>query len=267
MYGIGIVAVSGEHGPDADPVATEPLYVLGVAPGSPADRQGIRAGDVITTVNGSAPYVAGVLSPGVLNLLNQHYPQADEVRLTLRRPADGRVRTVALRPVIHPATPPEVASKLIGDVGYVSLPGFMGGAADRVLTAIADLRAKNPRMRGVVLDLRDNGGGSPDEVNRLLAAFVHGKTTAYLCDVKGACVESRTDDSVALVNLKLVTPGAAPPGPRPRTDRQGGRPARPLRPADREGPVHRPGPGSGQGRRPGLRPRERSRSPRRPGAF
>ena len=205
MYGIGIVAVSGEHGPDADPVATEPLYVLGVAPGSPADRQGIRAGDVIATVNDSAPYVAGVLSPGVLNLLNQHYPQADEVRVTLRRPADGRVRTVTLRPVIHPATPPEVTSKLIGDVGYVSLPGFMGGAADRVLAAIADLRSKNPRMRGVVLDLRDNGGGSPDEVNRLLATFVHGKTTAYLCDVKGACDESRTDDSVPLLNLKLVT--------------------------------------------------------------
>ncbi|GAB3888852.1 hypothetical protein GCM10029964_057230 [Kibdelosporangium lantanae] len=204
-YGLGIRGVSGQHGPDADPTATEPLYVLGVAKGSPADQQGIRAGDVITSVDGSTPYVDGVLSPGVLNLLNQHYPQADEVRITLRRPADGRVWTSVLRPVIFPATPPEVTSKLIGDVGYVSLPGFDGGAADRVLAAITDLRAKNPRMRGVVLDLRDNGGGSPDEVNRLLGAFVHGRTTAYLCDVKGACEESRTDDSVALLNLKLVT--------------------------------------------------------------
>ncbi|MEV4896658.1 S41 family peptidase, partial [Nonomuraea sp. NPDC055795] len=45
---------------------------------------------------------------------------------------------------------------------------------------------------------------SPDEVNRLLGAFAHGKVTAYQCSPDGTCDTMRTDDGVALLGLPFV---------------------------------------------------------------
>jgi len=111
---------------------------------------------------------------------------------------------VAAKPALYQAAAPSVSSKLLpGDVAYVELPGFYYGAADEVLAAIANL-AKGRTLRGVVLDLRGNGGGSPIEVSRLLGAFAHGKTTSYDCDVSGDCTANHTDDTVPLLGLPLT---------------------------------------------------------------
>jgi carboxyl-terminal processing protease len=202
-YGIG-VGLSGTQGAQADPVATAPLFVTSVAADSPAARQGVMAGDVIVSANGVPPFVNNVLSTGVLQWINQRYPQSQPVKLTLNRPATGRTWTATLKPELFAGAPPAVTSKLAGDIAYVTLPVFFPGVADQVLQAITKWSA-GKTLRGVVIDVRGNGGGSPDEVNKLLGAFVHGKITAYHCDLAGACVDSRTDDTVPLLKLPLVT--------------------------------------------------------------
>jgi carboxyl-terminal processing protease len=175
--------------------------VTSVAAQSPAAQADLRPGDVIVAVNGAAPFVDGVLSPGVLRSINQTYPRNRTVRLTLRRPATGRTWTVTITPAPYPASPPAATSKLLpDDVALVTLPAFFPGAADQVIQAITKLTP-----RGVILDLRGNRGGSGEEVNRLLGAFVHDKITAYQCDAEGTCTANRTDDTVALLNLPLVT--------------------------------------------------------------
>ena len=45
----------------------------------------------------------------------------------------------------------------------------------------AGLAPQSAKLRGVILDLRGNGG-SPAEVSQLLGAFTHGKAYAYDCD-------------------------------------------------------------------------------------
>jgi carboxyl-terminal processing protease len=114
---------------------------------------------------------------------------------------------VTLKPGLYqpdPATLQPVTSKLLQDgIAYVRLDGFAPDAADRVFRVISRL-GTGRTLTGVVLDLRGNGGGSPDEVNRLLGGFAHGKVTAYQCAVDGTCETMRTDDSVALLNLPLV---------------------------------------------------------------
>src|SRR5262249_18009597 len=89
------------------------------------------------------------------------------------------------------------------NVAYVPVPAFMGGSADQVLAAIAQLR-KSTQLRGVVLDLRGNGGGDPAEVARLLGALAHDRVTSYWCDVRGHCTPNHTDDSVALLKVPVV---------------------------------------------------------------
>jgi carboxyl-terminal processing protease len=204
-YGLGIAGLSGVQGATADPVATPPLFVTSVLAGSPAARQGVRPGDLIVAVNGAPPFAGGVLSQGVLDWLNQQYPQRQTVRLRLRRPSTGRTWTAAITPALFPAASPTVSARLLrGDVAYLKLPEFFPGAADQVLRAIAGLR-NGRTLGGAILDLRGNGrGGAPAEVARLLGAFAHGKITSYDCDVRGTCTPNRTDDTVPLLGLRLV---------------------------------------------------------------
>lgn len=203
--------VDGMRGPiDPDPVATAPLSVTGVAPGSPAAAAGVHAGDEILMVNDVPPYVDGEVVPGVLRwVTNTSAPGT--LRLALRRPATGATWTVTVNvtrqpgPAPDPSAPqPPAEARLVdGDLAYVKVTGFAPGVTDSVLAAIADLRTK-ATLRGLVLDLRGNGGGDPAEVARLTGAFAHGKTTSYWCDVRDRCTPNRTNDSVPLVNLRLV---------------------------------------------------------------
>jgi carboxyl-terminal processing protease len=203
-YGLGIAGLSGVQGTKADPAATPPLFVTAVLAESPAARQGVRPGDVIISANGASPFAGGALSQGVLDWINQQYPQRQTVRLRLHRPATGRTWTTAVTPARFPAASPTVSARLLrGEVAYLRLPGFFPGAADQALRAIAELRGGRT-LDGVVLDLRGNRGGTPVEVARLLGAFTHGRIIGYDCDVGGTCTPNHTDDTVSLLGLRLV---------------------------------------------------------------
>ncbi|WP_433510233.1 S41 family peptidase [Nonomuraea sp. CA-143628] len=192
--GTGIVGVSATQGPQLDPAAKPPLFITRVLPGSPAAKAGIRPGDIIVKVNGMPPFIGSTVNQGILEALS-----ADAVKLTLKRPTTGLTRTVDLKEGPITVPPPAATSKsLPGGVAYVRLPGFFEGAADQVIAKLQD------KPKAVVLDLRGNGGGSPREVTRLLGAFAHGKVTSYFCPFRGDCRPNRTDDTVALLGLRLV---------------------------------------------------------------
>ncbi|MCC5579507.1 PDZ domain-containing protein [Microtetraspora sp. AC03309] len=192
--GTGIVGISAQQGQQLDPAAKPPLFITSVLPGSPAAKAGIRPGDIIVKANGVPAFTGNTVNQSIVEAF-----ATNPVKLTLKRPTTGRTRTVDLKegPITRQAT--TVTSKALpGGVVYVQLPGFFEGAADQV---IAKLKGK---PTAVVLDLRGNGGGSPREVTRLLGAFAHGKVTSYFCPLKGDCVPNRTDDTVALLGLRLV---------------------------------------------------------------
>nr|WP_062334683.1 S41 family peptidase [Herbidospora sakaeratensis] len=179
-YGLGFQVSDGD-----------PLFVSEVEGGA-ARRAGLRPGDVIENVD----------DPEVLR---PRYPDAAPVELRLRR--GDRRWSVTLTPGLYPrdlATLQTVRSRLIDDeVIYVRMRGFSPDAANRAFRAITRLRAGRD-VRGIVLDLRGNGGGSPVEATRLVSAFTHGKVTSYLCTVDDRCEPGQTDDTVELVGLPLV---------------------------------------------------------------
>ncbi|MBE3015749.1 peptidase [Microbispora sp. NEAU-D428] len=206
QYGLGLRANVGPQVSVNPGTALPPLFVTGVL-GGPAKAAGLRPGDVVESVNGSAPFMGQAVTPAAVAALYPHYPEAGPVRLRLLRQKTGRRWTVTLKPSLYqpdPAAVQVVTSKLLEDgIAYVRLSGFASDIANRVLRTISRMRTGRT-LTGVVLDLRGNGGGSPDEANRLLGAFAHGKVTAYQCAVDGTCETMRTDDSVALLNLPLV---------------------------------------------------------------
>ena len=185
--------------------ALPPLFVTTVEPGSPAYSHGVRPGDVIVSVDGAPPFTDGIISDGVMKLLFGPYPQAGRVSVRLHRPATGRTWTLTLTPAVNQSPPsPGASPKLLNrDIAYVQLTGFFPGSADVVLELISNL-AKEARLRGLILDLRGNGGGTVADPARLLGAFIHGKAWSYDCDVHGNCTAHYSDSSVPLLHLPLV---------------------------------------------------------------
>ncbi|MEV4320118.1 S41 family peptidase [Actinocrispum sp. NPDC049592] len=200
-YGLGFLVSPApplmQNVPDQ---AVPPVYITAVA--QVATDAGLKVGDIIEAVNGQTPFVDGVPSPGVYKLLGQDYPRSDQVRLTVKRPATGRTWTVTMKPKFFDAPPRQLleSKKLPGDIASLVLHGFAPDAADQIFQVLKDMGT----VKGMVLDLRGNGGGSPDAVRKLVSALVHNKTYSFWCDRAGTCTPNKTDDSVPLLNIPLV---------------------------------------------------------------
>jgi carboxyl-terminal processing protease len=205
-YGLGLqVNVVGSEA-NGDPGATLPPLFVTAVQGGAAQAAGLRPGDIIESINGSAPFIDGRAGPAIAALYPQ-YPQARPIGLRLLRQSTSRRWSVTLTPGLYPRDPADlqaVQSKLLEDrIAYVRLRGFAADSANRVFRAISRLRTGRT-LSGVVLDLRGNVGVRPQEAIRLVSAFAHGKATAYQCTADGSCRPGWTDDTVELLGLPLV---------------------------------------------------------------
>ncbi|MBO4271214.1 S41 family peptidase [Microbispora triticiradicis] len=204
-YGLGLEANVNASQADGNLDAAVPPLFVTIVRGGAAQAAGLCPGDVIESINGSAPFIDGKATPAIAALYPR-YPQARPVELSLLRHSTGRRWNVTLQPGLFQRDLADlrvVRSKLLDDIAYVRVTGFLPDSADRILRAIFRLR-EGRTLSGVVLDLRGNSSGSTTEATRLLSAFAHGKVTAYHCTAGGTCQSLRTDDTVELLGLPLV---------------------------------------------------------------
>ena len=159
----------GEYGGLGIEVTSEDGVVKVISPmdGTPASRAGIQAGDYITSVNGQS-----VLGLTVNEAVKQMRGTAGEaVTLTIARDKTDPFDVKLTREVI---TPKAAVARMEGDYGYVRLPGFTEKSTTALETAISDLKAKNPQMKGMILDLRNNPGGLLDQARSVSDLFLDG---------------------------------------------------------------------------------------------
>jgi carboxyl-terminal processing protease len=203
LYSLGFREEVSGRGPSDIAKLPPPMFIKDVRAGGPADRAGLKPGDILVAAN-DVPLV----SNGQMNLGATRYlwPQndTDTVRLTVQRPSTGKTWTVQLRAelVTAPTEPKADVTLLPGDIVKVKIPGFMPGVADEILGKIAQLR-KTTTLRGVVFDVRGNGGGRVEEINKLTSSFIHNQVLSRDCDIDNHCTVERTDDTVALLNLPM----------------------------------------------------------------
>lgn len=136
-----------------------------VFPGGPAEKAGVRPGDVLQAVDGTP--LAGLAGDALSTLLRGKV--GTTVRLTILR--DGAPLPEPLAVVRARVTPPEVVSRMLpGEVGYVSLRTFGETAGAEVRDAVAALEAKG--AKALIFDLRGNGGGYESEAVRVASVFI-----------------------------------------------------------------------------------------------
>ncbi|MFN2616216.1 MAG: S41 family peptidase [Thermoleophilaceae bacterium] len=144
------------------------LRVLNVFERSPARRAGIHPGDLITSVNGRS--IAGVSSTVATARIKGR--PGTRVRLQVLTPRPKRVRRVTLRR--QRITVPIARSRLVRRggrrLGVVQLFGFSEGAHGVLAKHVRSLLRRG--ARGIVLDLRGNGGGLLTEAVLVSSVFV-----------------------------------------------------------------------------------------------
>jgi carboxyl-terminal processing protease len=147
---------------------SDQLIVLAPIEGSPAERAGVRSGDLIVSVDGKDP------SSEPIDRLVKHLRGAPgtHVKMGVRRQGVAEVMTFDLvREVIHV---PSVSYKMLdNNVAYVRIKQFQERTHEELLAAAAALRAsgRGP-IAGVIVDLRSDPGGLVDQAADVADEFL-----------------------------------------------------------------------------------------------
>jgi carboxyl-terminal processing protease len=149
------------------------LLIEEVFDSSPAARAGLKAGDVIVAVDGRG--LAGRSAAQDTRLIKG--PPNTTVRLAVERREHGHPRVFTVTATRATISEPVVASamRVVHGVklGIVRLATFSAGAHGEVADAVHKLLGEG--ARGIVLDLRANGGGLVEEARLVASVFVaHG---------------------------------------------------------------------------------------------
>jgi carboxyl-terminal processing protease len=134
----------------------------------PADRAGLKPGDKIVAIDGNDTKGK---SGDAINALLRGFPNTT-VQITVQRPGTKELINLTLTrgEVQVPNVP--YSGMVSNDIGYVSLTTFTRNAGMNVKNAIQKLKKENPGMKGVIFDLRDNGGGLLNEAVNISNIFI-----------------------------------------------------------------------------------------------
>jgi len=150
--------------------AKQGLRIVKVFDSSPAARAAIQEGDVIVAVNGRK--LVGVPADEAIALIKG--PPGTDVKLGVRQRRAGHVQLNSLTLTRATISQPVVASlaKTVNGkrLGVVALATFSPGAHGEVREGVE--RELRKGARGIVLDLRANGGGLVEEARLIASIFI-----------------------------------------------------------------------------------------------
>ncbi len=147
-YGIGVMMSVGED--------ESSLTVTEVNEGSPAEKAGILPGDVLVMV-GDIKVSAENYEQAISLVKGEENDKGSEVKLTLVRGTSGVEYSVWVKreKIVNHTVQAEI---LEPGIAYIKISSFDNETQTEFLNRVEELGADN--IKGLVLDLRDNGGGT-----------------------------------------------------------------------------------------------------------
>lgn len=160
------------------------LKITGLAPGSPAMKSGkLAPGDIVVLVRyqDGKKLVSGSHSANEM-LSSMYEPDHLKMHITVRKP-DGKEVTATLTKAFVANDMNRVTGYVLNEdipIGYIPIPSFFfesragetAGCAEMVAREL--MRLKEENIQGLILDLRQNGGGSAQEAVDLAGIFLDG---------------------------------------------------------------------------------------------
>ena len=166
--------------------------------GMPAAEAGLKKGDIILSIDGesmaekSTAYVSDHLrgEPGTTMVMK------------IERPSTGKKMTIKVqrRAIQMPYLPYYGMQK--DGIGYINYNQYVENSAKDVRRAFIDLKKQG--MKGLVLDLRNNGGGSVQEALQILNMFI--PKGRHLLSMKGKVKNANSNYNTTVEPLDTVMP-------------------------------------------------------------
>lgn len=186
---------------DWDKKETYMVEIISPFPGGPADRAGIRSGDLISHVNGETVYdlTASEASKKIRG------KKGEPITLTIHR--GSAVFDVTLYP--EEVTTPNTTSLIIEgtNIGYIAISTFTQKTHELFSE---DLRIlMNNGIKGLIIDLRNNGGGIVDSATMISNFFLpDGSTIMSIKHKEGSNKQDystvASNDTRKVLNLPIV---------------------------------------------------------------
>ncbi|WP_181905245.1 S41 family peptidase [Aestuariispira insulae] len=181
------------------------LTIVAPIEGTPADKAGLKTGDIITHADGKE--IDPLTQREAVELLRGR--PGTKVRLTVLRGEAEKFELDLTRAIIE--TNP-VRWHLEGDVGYIRITNFSEHTARETRKAVRAIQQKlGGRLAGFVLDLRNNPGGLLGQAVAVSSIFLDGEVVVKTqrrrdSDVMVATAGDLTEDAPLIV---LINRGSA----------------------------------------------------------
>ncbi|CUU11139.1 MAG: S41 family peptidase [Fimbriimonadales bacterium] len=167
-------------------------------PNSPAEKAGLKAGDVIIAVDGKS--LERISVDEAVRLIRG--PRYSTVVLTVRREGEPAPLKITIRrDVIESPTVDVYLEDTENKIYRIWLQQFNEKAPDLVAKALRDIQKNGGRA--VILDLRTNPGGLLDSAVKVASLFVPGRKTVVQIVGRQGLIDQLHSDSSLYLNLQM----------------------------------------------------------------
>ncbi|MDA0805763.1 MAG: S41 family peptidase [Proteobacteria bacterium] len=190
---------TGQFGGLGVEVSRRDGYILVVAPidGSPADRAGVLAGDLIIEIDNKP---IREMQPEDAARMMRGEP-GSQVSITIAREGEEPFDISLTREIIEISS---VRSRMLEPgYAYLRISQFRGNTGEEFAKELQELLNEEDELKGLVLDLRNNPGGVLQASVSVVDAFID---SGDIVSTKGRLEDSRSSYSASMQTIAPETP-------------------------------------------------------------
>lgn len=172
------------------------ITIVAPIPDSPAEKAGIKAGDIVLEINGE-PTAGLELEIAVSKIKG---PEGTKVKLLILRAGEAEPLEIEITRAIIEL--PSVSYKMQQGIACITIIQFTDRTDYELISALE--KSIEDNAKGIVLDLRNNGGGLLDIAVAVASHFLDSGTVATTKDGKGNITEYKVDTGALRTDLPMV---------------------------------------------------------------
>ncbi len=173
----------------------EQITIIAPIPDSPAEKAGVRAGDVILEIDGKSTEGISLIEA----VLNIRGPKGTPVNLRILHQGETEPEVVEI--VRAEIELPSVDSEMKEDIAYIEIAYFSERTAQELAPVLEGITQE---ASGIILDLRNNGGGLLDAVIEVTGFFLNEGVVMDMVDNQGERTVYSVKTSQIATDLPMV---------------------------------------------------------------